>query len=519
MADINFGILDTQAPGRFAAVPQQQEAQQAQNALQLMQLQHSVGQNELAKYQLSSAKRADTEAEQLRSLYGGASATGMTDPEFIRRVYAVNPAQGRALEDALAKRATEGLTQKNLTSQIRARDLESQYKAAEHAKENFGNLAAIPGGATDADIDAVVKDAAKSLGMQSAFALGEKLKQVPLADRNLAFGSLALKADKRLELLSSKPMVVGGQVLQGNQNAPGFMGTLAQVTAAPSTEAAMLSARAAGMKYNPSQLGFQNVLAGGGAPPPSGLPVNQLMPMGAPATTMPISQPMPTAAPSSRLTPAAQQEVNVATAKAQIPHYDATAGGFVTPPTASNPKGTFVPLTAVQDAKDVEANRKALKISGYDHTTGKDEIAGLINKSTGGVLQAGAAGTLGAFNYTTEGADAIARLGTRVKAMTLSLLNGKLGAGISNADRDFIEGQFGDIANPNLPSDKRLAAWDEAKKRMLSLGMLDSPDQPKPAAAAPAIAPTDLNRQALDWAAANPNDPRAARIRQRNGVK
>jgi len=189
---------------------------------------------------------------------------------------------------------------------------------------------------------------------------------------------------------------------------------------------------------------------------------------------------------TSGLSPAAARRVAEATAKAQIPRYDATAGGFVTPPTASNPKGTFVPLTAVQDAKDVEANRKALKIAGYDHTTGKDEIADLINKSTGGILQSGTAGTLGAFNVTTEGADAIARLGTRVKAMTLSLLNGKLGAGISNADRDFIEGLFGDIANPNLASGKRLAAWDEAKKRMLSLGMLDSPDQPKstPAAAA-----------------------------------
>jgi uncharacterized protein (DUF1778 family) len=196
-----------------------------------------------------------------------------------------------------------------------------------------------------------------------------------------------------------------------------------------------------------------------------------------------------TAAPAaSGLSPAATRRVAEATAKAQVPVYNKDAGGFITPPTASNPNGTFVPITAVQTAKDVTANRKALKLSGYDHTTGKDEIAALIDKSTGGVLQAGVAGTLGAFNYTTEGADAISRLGTRVKAMTLSLLDGKLGAGISNADRDFIEGQFGDIANPNIASGKRLAAWDEAKKRMLSLGMLDSPDQPKPAATAAATA-------------------------------
>jgi hypothetical protein len=186
-------------------------------------------------------------------------------------------------------------------------------------------------------------------------------------------------------------------------------------------------------------------------------------------------------------------------AKAQIPKFDRDAGGFITPPTPSNPNGTFVPLTAMQNSKDVQANVKALKMAGYDPATGKDEISDLIGQSTGGVIQSAAAGTLGALNITTSGADAIARLSTRVKAMTLSLLNGKLGAGISNADRDFIEGQFGDISNPNIASGKRLAAWDEAKKRMLSLGMLAMPDQPQApsvAATTPTVAPVKITGNA-----------------------
>jgi hypothetical protein len=210
MADINFGILDTQMPGRIAAIPQQQQAQQAQNAMQLMQVQQSMNQNELAKYQLSSAKRADTEAEQLRLLYGGASATGMADPEFIRKVYAVNPTQGMALEKALADRAKSGLDVKNVTSQITERDLKVQQLRTEHAYESFSRLAAMPGGATNEAIDAAVADAVKNQGveMQQGMQLGNQLKNLPLDKRAQVLGSLALKAEKRLELFAPKPTAV-----------------------------------------------------------------------------------------------------------------------------------------------------------------------------------------------------------------------------------------------------------------------------------------------------------------------
>jgi hypothetical protein len=201
----------------------------------------------------------------------------------------------------------------------------------------------------------------------------------------------------------------------------------------------------------------------------------------------------------SNLSSAAARRVAEEQAKAQIPKFDRDAGGFITPPTPGNPNGTFVPLVAVQNIKDVQANVKALKMAGYDPTTGKDEISELIEQSTGGILQSGAAGTLGAFNIATSGAKAIGQLETRANGIAFALLNGKLGAGISNEDRKFIERQLGDVANPNVPADKRLASWGEAKKRMLSLGMLAMPDQPQtPAAAAttPAVAPVKITGNA-----------------------
>ena len=59
MADVNFGILDTQAPGRIAAIPQQAQAQQTQNMLAALQAQGVINQNELSRYNLASAQRSD----------------------------------------------------------------------------------------------------------------------------------------------------------------------------------------------------------------------------------------------------------------------------------------------------------------------------------------------------------------------------------------------------------------------------------------------------------------------------
>jgi hypothetical protein len=56
MADVNFGILDTQAPGRIAAIPQQAQAQQTQNMLTALQAQQTMRQGEVSQMQLQKMK-------------------------------------------------------------------------------------------------------------------------------------------------------------------------------------------------------------------------------------------------------------------------------------------------------------------------------------------------------------------------------------------------------------------------------------------------------------------------------
>lgn len=131
--------------------------------------------------------------------------------------------------------------------------------------------------------------------------------------------------------------------------------------------------------------------------------------------------------------------------------------------------------TAVAPTKDIQANLKALKSAGYDPVTGKDDVSSLIAKSTGSY--AGAATDLAGrvVGYAPEGAKAIKTLETYASNMTTQLLGGKLGAGISNADRDFIVAGLGDVANPTVPTESRLAAWNAVKERMRVAGMVPPP--------------------------------------------
>jgi hypothetical protein len=89
-----------------------------------------------------------------------------------------------------------------------------------------------------------------------------------------------------------------------------------------------------------------------------------------------------------------------------------------------------------------------------------DKVAKLIDESTSGGAQKNAADLYEwATGKGTLGAEKIAQLATVTNDITLNLLKGKLGSGISNADREFLQARSGDIANPKLASNVRHKAW------------------------------------------------------------
>jgi hypothetical protein len=171
----------------------------------------------------------------------------------------------------------------------------------------------------------------------------------------------------------------------------------------------------------------------------------------------------------------AQQRLNFEKEKATQPVFNAQAGGFVAPPTKENPQGIFIPATKIQAAKDQSAAVRALQSAGYNVETGEDTISKLIEKSTSGGLQAGSAAALAFFGKSTEGRKAIAALEGTANQIATDLAGGKLGAGISNTDREFIVGALGDVANPMKTAEERLSGWTAAKNRMMLTGLIPPP--------------------------------------------
>ena len=334
MAELNFGILDTQLPGRIAAIPQQIEQSQMQNALQGLQMQHAAGQNELAKYQLSSAKRTDTEAEQLRGLFK--KRTDYTSPEFLQAMYAISPKEGQSYAKALREEKTAELNQKKLTSQTGKLDLDTQLAKGESALNTLSRLASVPGGATDAAIDAALAGEIKNgiLDPAKAEQMAAQFKSIPLAARPQQFQLFAMKANERLTALLPKPQVVGNSIVNMNPLAgqvggaiPGAaplnipQSALAKVIAdkaaavASNAPSAVIAAyddeinkeknlekgrQAAAMKWNPETLRFENVAPAGASMRP---PVAATPPVNAMATP-PVNALIPRPAAPAVATPA-----------------------------------------------------------------------------------------------------------------------------------------------------------------------------------------------------------------------
>ena len=151
---------------------------------------------------------------------------------------------------------------------------------------------------------------------------------------------------------------------------------------------------------------------------------------------------------------------------------------------AGTPTGAGAPQTIQQAANAADKARtiKSFKdITGFDFTSGKDPVAALIRKSTSGGAEKIGADIVGFIpesmgGGTTKGMEAIGALEVIASDLTLALLPGnKLGAGVSNEDRKMFEKLVGEMANPNIPAGKRLAAWGQLKSKMARIAGVDAP--------------------------------------------
>jgi hypothetical protein len=179
-------------------------------------------------------------------------------------------------------------------------------------------------------------------------------------------------------------------------------------------------------------------------------------------------------------------DINAPITAAQIPVVARAMREFETGNTSGGgtPTGAGAPQTIRQAASTADKARtvKSFKdITGFDFTSGKDPVADLIKRSTSGGAEKLGADIVGFIpesmgGGTTKGMEAIGALEVIASDLTLALLPGnKLGAGVSNEDRKMFEKLVGEMANPNIPAGKRLAAWSQLKSKMARIAGVDAP--------------------------------------------
>lgn len=132
------------------------------------------------------------------------------------------------------------------------------------------------------------------------------------------------------------------------------------------------------------------------------------------------------------------------------------------------------------DPKTIEGQRNIatgiLKNTGVNLQTGDDPVSELILNSTSGWLQTKAANVYGGITGdATSGMEAIGKLKPMLADMTLQMTGGSLGNQISDGDRKFIMERMGNIADPEVPADQRLASWEEVKRRLAQMSGVEMP--------------------------------------------
>lgn len=398
---------------------------------QIAQLQAAQNQNQLAQLQMREAEANAQERNALRQLNPNA-------PDYEAQLFKVNPQLGIAYRKEASAAAAQEATRKKTAVETTGLEFKQRIDKANKAISDIAALnspqeamASIDQHLANGDIDQQKADMLKGqLAQAPSFGAWQKGMLVNILD-----------AKDRLTQTSPKPVQVtraDGSIifLDENPNSPTFQKEVMPAQATGMTPAQIAANRIAQQQAN---------ISGGN------LAVNQA-------------------------------QLALAQENAVKPVFNAQVGGFVAPPTKANPQGAFTPLTGVQESKDQQAAVKALKSAGYNPVTGEDNISKLIAKSTSGGLEAGTSAALAFFGKSTEGRKAIAALEGTANQIATDLAGGKLGAGISNTDRDFIVGALGDVSNPMKTSAERLAGWTAAKNRMVSAGVI-----PAPATAAPNI--------------------------------
>ena len=241
MADglINYGLLDPKLASSFSTGYNEAEDRRNELALRAQQLQHATSQNELSKYTLSSAKRADEQQMGLNALIRDPSFN-IDDPASQRQLFAFGPA-GVAVAKSIAEQRAAGLTATKTIGDISAQQLKDATDKHNLLAANLAPLAAaVQGGKalTHDDVFGVTQNL-----ISQGLATPADLTRIPQRVEDLGRYVMGVvtgneKAREGLIKMLPEAMLAGGQIVNKNPLAANGIGArLADVSMTPFQQA------------------------------------------------------------------------------------------------------------------------------------------------------------------------------------------------------------------------------------------------------------------------------------------
>jgi len=248
MAEINFGLLDTQLPGRIATIPlQAQEAGQA-NALRAMQMMQGMSQNRLSDLNYNEQVRGIEEQKQIRSALSGVDVTtpqGRMDA--IRNAARINPKTGFELQKMFQEDEKRNADLLKTRADIEKIGFDREAKKREQFAGELRQLALNP---TDENVQAVFsKGISFGVPMQDIATDQARILALPLDQRARILAFYGSTAADMIKQVTPEFRGMGGNIYNVSPGAvdstTGMPRNVGALTAAPSTEAALTSAGAA----------------------------------------------------------------------------------------------------------------------------------------------------------------------------------------------------------------------------------------------------------------------------------
>ena len=241
MADglINYGLLDPKLASSFSTGYNEAEDRRNELALRAQQLQHATSQNELSKYTLSSAKRADEQQMGLNALIRDPSFN-IDDPASQRQLFAFGPA-GVAVAKSIAEQRAAGLTATKTRGDISAQQLKEATDKHNLLAANLAPLAAMVQGGkalTHDDVFGVTQNL-----ISQGLATPADLTRIPQRVEDLGRYVMGVvtgneKAREGLTKMLPEAMLAGGQIVNKNPLAANGIGArLADVSMTPFQQA------------------------------------------------------------------------------------------------------------------------------------------------------------------------------------------------------------------------------------------------------------------------------------------